>query len=539
MARQPQDKDYSRTHPDYDRMLKRWIMAYDFFRGGAHVLQPAQKVTSISWTDGKRPSNPDIWDQNSASTLATPGGASAFEWFSAEVNSYIWKHERERLREYQRRQAAAYHIPLFRPLCNVLASAVLKTGPERTVTAPLWSDYLRDVDLTGTPIGPFMRQALTLGLVFGRIHAVTDMTRPGDGAPAPSLAAQRSAGVRAYSYLVMPFDLTNWSLDEHGNFVWAIVREDAPDERDPGDPDQGRQDQYRVWTRTDWQLWRCVQAVAGTAAAWWLVDAGPNPIGRVPIQTLYCHRGSRTLFGCESPLADIVDIDRTIFNKLSQLDELISKGTFSILALPRRDGGAIGDLEVGPGIGLVFDAEAGVPLYISPDAAQAAGLWAIIKDLFSSARVSAEVGRGVAEESMEARSAAAIGAESSDKHNVMASLAEATEQFERGLYADVAAWEGVSSVPDVAYSRKFDLRSTNQQIADVVALARTRVSPRAVEMLTRPIVGKFMRELGATDDEVREATNATVIDDEPEPVVSSPEFPISQDEAADRRGMVS
>jgi hypothetical protein len=509
-------------------MIRRWAMALDFAQGGVHVLEPAYTVPGLVWASTSTPTHPEQSGTTSSTSPVPERNSSEFEWGQGNGNPYLARHPREKIWEFKRRAAWAYHIPLFKPLTNIFVSAVLKTGPERNIP-PGWDAYCSDVNLSGSSINPFIREALKIGMHFGRCHAVTDMEPPSDGRPAVSVADQRAKGMRAYSYLISPLDLIDWSLDDKRQFIWANIREDAPDNRLPGQNYKSPRNQYRIWYRDHWELY--MQANDGDTAQT-LVAQGPNPLGRVPIRTLYTHRGITTLFDCESPLADVVDIDRTIFNKLSLMDEIINKQTFSVLAVGRRDGGPVGDFELSPSSGLFYDAEAGPPLFLSPDAAQLLAILQVIQWLFESARTHSEVGRGAAEASKEARSAAALSAESGDKNNLLASLAESTEAFERGIYQDAADWEGISGVPTVAYSRKFDLRSVNQQIADLTQLGIAMVSARARTFLAKPIVGKMMRELGATDEDVKTAVDATEI--ESAPITRSPSP--SQDQQAMTRG---
>lgn len=495
------DIDLTIRHPDYDRMLTRWILEYDFYRGGIHVLQPSQWTQVVGWYQKQEPVATDTPSQPDR-------GGSRFEWQTTKSNSYLHKHPRERLNEWKTRQAIAHHIPLFRPTVNIFASAVLKTGPDVVgAGAPKWLDYFADVDLNGTDISLNRREILAGALTLGRMHSITDMSASEEDLR--TMRQQREAGIRAYSSNVYPFDLVNWSVDSRGRFRWVQLREDMPDKRIPGQPWPESKNRYRCWFEDHWELWEPTDTRTSTGK-WAMVASETHPCNGVPLSSAWAHRGNRTLLGVESPLCDVADVDRSVFNKFSLLDELLYKQTFSILAIGRREGTPLTSFSVGPGEGIEYDAEAGPPVYISPDAAQTLALWTVIKETIALIKAASEAGRGAAEQSLEARSAAAIGAESSDRSNVMAALAEGMEQFEKQRNAHVAAWEGSSAepVPEVKYSRRFDLRSINQQLADLVQVKTLEVGAKVLAVLTKPVIVRMLKEAGASEQEIADATGS-------------------------------
>lgn len=515
-------------------MIKRWVLEHDFYRGGYHVLKPASFTDKAWWWSEKQPARDGVASKPDRA-------ASVFEWISGSEHSYLHKHPRERRQSWDSRQARAWHLPLFRPTVNIFASAVLKTGPRREAS-DAWKPFIEDVDRNGTAVDPFVREALSNALVFGRYHSIVDMTTPDEAVETQE--QQDSSGVRPYAYHVSPMDLVNWSLDENGRFRWIQVREDEPDSRMPGDPWPEPRDQYRIWTPYEWLLYRKQSADRGIL--WVRVAEGKHPIGRVPLPSVYAHRGSRVMLGCESPFCDVADTDRSVFNKLSLMDELLYKQTFSILVYPRREGSPMADLTIGADMGMPYDAEAGPPSYVAPDAAQVLALWRVICETVGLIRTQSEAGRGAAaEQSAEARSAAAIGAEQGDRNNVMSSLAESVEAYERDLHSIAAKWSGKSDTPTVSYPRKFDLRTVNQAIADLVQVKQLQVGQRVLAVLTEPILQQLLRESGASQDEIAELVGElseemeqAEEDAKPEPPTIAPTKP-SADEQAMRRGGVN
>lgn len=516
-------------------MQLRWTLEHDFYRGGYHVLKPASYRENVWW-----------WDQKDRPTGDTSTGskpdraASLYEWMSGVESSYLHKHPRERKQSWDARQARAWHLPLFRPTVNIFASAVLKTGPRREIP-DAWKPFCDDVDINGTSIDAFVREALTNALVFGRYHSIVDMTTP--EMEVQTQRQQDESGVRPYAYHVSPMDLVNWSLDENGRYRWIQVREPMPDTRVPGDDWPKTSEQYRVWTPTEWVLFR--KTVTDRGLMWVESGRDSHPVGRVPLPSVYAHRGSRALLGCESPFCDVADTDRSVFNKLSLMDELLYKQTFSILVYPKREGAPMPDMTIGADMGMPYDAEAGPPSYVSPDAAQVLALWRVICETVGLIRTQSEAGRGAAaEQSSEARSAAAIGAEQGDRNNVMSSLAESMEAYEEDLFDCARRWSKKSDAPKATYPRKFDLRTVNQAIADLVQVKQLQVGQRVLAVLTEPILQQLLKEAGASQDDIASMVGDLKAEMEKAEEDAKPEQPAfeetkpSMDEQAQRRGVV-
>jgi hypothetical protein len=165
----------------------------------------------------------------------------------------------------------------------------------------------------------------------------------------------------------------------------------------------------------------------------------------------------------------------------------------------------------------------------------------VISDTVGLIRTQSEAGRGAAaEQSAEARSAAAIGAEQGDRNNVMSSLAESMEAYERDLYDCAARWAGKADRPVAVYPRKFDLRTVNQAIADLVQVKQLQVGQRVLSVRTAPILQQMLREAGAPQADIDSMIGDLASEMDGAAEAAKPEPPIleatpSADEQAIRR----
>lgn len=529
-------------HPDWHRYNTRWRMAQSFWRGGLHILDPDYPATNI-------PIATELTQDDTAGGVDPEPDIDRirYKWTTSPANSFLFKHQRETLAEYEDRHQRMINLPLFQYVCNVLASGVLRDKPIREgASSPAWKQLHTDIDNAGTDVNAFMRRALSLGLVFGRVHAVTDRVAFDD--EARSRGEQRSRGERPYSYLITPLELVDYVVDQHGQFVWATVMEVQPDARKPGQiPGEtqgyGTPLQYRVWDRTSWTLYRKPSSDHGAAIlspSNWEIVGGPTPHGtpgRVPISTLFCTKfaDARTM-ACESPVADVLDLNRDIVNKLSELDELERAQTFGLLAIPEADGSSAGGIDIGPFRAFTFPAGAGAPAYIDPNPEHPTGKWARIQEKLHTARQLAPVGRGKAEYSKEERATSAISAERQDMENQMAWWSKALQSFDEQTHDNLAKLAGESSAPTVAYPSNFDTRALGNEVSDALALASIPVVTEARETVaafTAPVIRRMMMGQGVEVGVIDKAISAldTVAKKEKEPtVVVRP--PKENDEAA-------
>ena len=491
-------------------------MAWDFYRGGRHVVapeRPAREGSVRFWRQGQPRADAVADGADAIATNIERVGDRRLVYELFATNSYIQSHVREALEEYQDRIARAMHVPLFRSIVDIYVSAIMRTGPDRgRVGADGWlGEYHANTDLCGSSIDEFMAQALTYSLIYKRSAIVTDRPRL-DRQPV-SMADQIAAGDRPYSYHVPPQDVVDWSLDSHGRFRWVRIREQEPDQRDPTTGCTEPRIQYRVWYPDRYEVWRKTDA-EGKKTEWRKVKAlsGTHPVGEVPVVMLFARRGheSRRTLEADGLLTDVLYGDKAIYNLLSLFHDQIYSQCFSQLAVPTENGEAP-DLELGLKRVLGFVAEGGArPMYLSPEADLLHAQLKIIGEHIGWIRQLASVSRGRAEYSKEERSAAALSMESADKNNAVASLAGAAESADRAIHRHAAAWMGDKPGEGglASYSRDVSLKALSAQIADATSLAALQIPQAAMRELYRPLLVRAMREQGQGEDAIARAIDA-------------------------------
>jgi len=492
--------DFSICSPTYAEYEATWREALDFYRSGHHVLQPSRAVGRVGfWVQTDAP-------QDDGSTEPEPRRRRS-RYETVPVQSYLWSHVRESRAEYDDRKARAVHVPLFRNAVDLFVSAALRVEPDRSAGASdlePWGTYWDDVDMRGTNIGAFVRQAATYALVYGVMYAVTD--RPRFLLPAVSRAEQLARGERAYSYLVSPLDVPRWSLDSAtGAWRWVIVRDTPPDESAPGGPSLVADERFRVWYVDRSELY----GKPTNGGDWTLLDVAEHNVGEVPIAPLFARASTTTRSTLEpdSMLASLVRGDRHIFNGLSVIHDVIAKQAWSQLCLP-DDGTGMATLDVGPAVALLYNSQFGTPIMLTPDSSIIMAQWQILAGELQMFRESVGAGRGKAEYSKEERSADALTVESRHENNRVASLVESIEEFDRTLHRHVARWEGASEYPRASYGRDVSLDSVADQLSDALSMKSLGLGPEVMREIIRPIVVRYMRQQSQSPDAIARATES-------------------------------
>jgi hypothetical protein len=524
------------VHPDYQRMDLRWKMAHAFWLGGINVLAPSYKPTMITYAVA------DDTDSTGGTDSEIDWKVSKYHWHNGWYESFLWKHETEKLEQYAERARRQIHLPLFQYVINVFSAGILRQPINREgATGAVWESYHSDIDMAGTDINAFVRQAMAMALVFGRVHAVTDRFAPQQ--ESQNRQQQIDQGERAYSMIVSPLDILDWELDQYGRFVWARIRE--PDLLPRRYDEEATQvvHQHRIWSRDRWILVRRKESMDGNgrkvgweqgAQGWKVAEEGTHSLGEVPIATLYATKDGRPAnMGIESPMATILDIDRDVLNKLSQLDQLEIDQAFSTLVYPEADGMAGPPMDLGSGRWLGYPQGASAPGYISPNPSIADGLWNRIQAKIAAARQLAGVSRGRAEYSKEERSGLSLTLESEDKRNQLAWWAAALEEFDTQLHRHVARWEGLDDAPRAIVPRNFDVKGMNAELSELLQLKSTDVVGRfGLAAMVKPVVEQKLRENGRDDTEIAAVMEAIDEEAAKEPEPDPPPFGQPEQEAA-------
>lgn len=303
-------------------------------------------------------------------------------WFKAHIHKYI----KEGDKEFADRVDRAYRFNHTREVVDLVVKYLFRMEASRKQDAPeavaaFWARATRD----GLPIREFMRKVATESSITGRQWVVVDSTQR---APAVNLKEEKEQGRQIYAYLIDPVNLLDAGYDEGGDLVWCLIREVVRDDVDPILGSGALSERFRLWTRTNSQLFSIAKGKGGKDTV--IVEpAIEHGLGVVPVVNADSVLSSEKWVS-PALIADVAYLDRAVANYLSNLDAIIQDQTFSQLAIPAQGITPGTDpykqmLEMGTKRIFVYEGGEGgnAPFFLSPDVKQAQLILGVISKIIN------------------------------------------------------------------------------------------------------------------------------------------------------------
>ena len=468
------------------------------------------------------------------------------EWFEDNIFQYLKEGEKE----YKARIKRCYRFNHSREVVDLIQKYVFKSHIVRNDTdAPIEvKDFWKTATLSGLDIQQFMRIVGTMSSLYGRIWVFTDSTKTSD---VISKAEENSAAARVYAYIVDPEDALDMGFDDLGELNWFLVRETVRDDLDPLMSSGEVYEQFRLWTRDEWVLWRPVMDDKKNVTIK-LIGQGVHGLGRVPCFPVD-HVIGDNRYSAPGLIDDIAYLDRAIANYLSNLDAIIQDQTFSQLAMPAQNILPGDDLynqlmEMGTKRVFVYDGEGGTqPFYLSPDPKQAGVIIEVIN------KIIAEIYHTIGMSGERTKQDNAVGIDNSSGvakaydfervNSLLASKAAALENAENALVTLVMLWHSKSAPAAelVKYPENFDVRGLYDEVtlANQLALIDAPASVRRYQMeqLVDKLFPRLSEELKKTLKSELEGWPVAPADvtSPPSPTIAKARNPLTQN----RQGQVT
>ena len=199
-----------------------------------------------------------------------------------------------------------------RGVINVYNSFLFKNSPERDLGSldgsPEVESFLEDADMEGRDLDSFMKDVSTWASVFGSCWIL--MAKPNINAV--TRADEIAAGVRPYLNLLTPLNVLDWRWErsDSGYYDLRYLKyiEDI----------NGSIQTVRVWTPET----ICTYEVNFDTRAVMSEKEEPNELGMVPAVCAYNTRSAVRGIGV-SDIGDIADLQKSIYNMLSEVEQTI------------------------------------------------------------------------------------------------------------------------------------------------------------------------------------------------------------------------
>jgi len=402
------------------------------------------------------------------------------------VGGNLFKHKKERDEDYLERINMSYYYNFCAPIIDIYTNHLFKESVMND-----WGnietaiDNRKDnIDHKGSSIEEFRRDMAEQAQVYGHIYVLTD--KPKTQGEIVSLAQQQEQGLFPYLTIFQPQDLINWAADEFGQLYWILLRECRTGNIDPMNFDKDKMSifQYRIWTRTEWILFN---------AAFEEIERGAHGLGKVPLDIVY-NKPSKKHKSCLgiSEIADIAFIARDVYNKCSELNEIIRNQTFSVLCLQGKST-EYDELSVGTSKALLYPPERNQPNYISPAAENASTLMTQIDKqvhkMFQLAKLEGGSAQQVSQ--VDSQSGVSKAFDFQETNSALAKKAGHMEDGEMRIWDTFARWEGQKEFNgSVSYSRDFNIQELNDELDEAEKMFRIQFGKEFNIKLKKELIKK-------------------------------------------------
>lgn len=269
---------------------------------------------------------------------------------------YLQEYNLELENEFEKRLQFTPLDNHCRNIVHIYSSFLFRVLPTRKLESlnddPATQMFLDDADLEGRSFDALMREVQTYASVYGHCWLLLD--KPNSNARTRAEELQQE--IRPYMNIYTPENVMDWEWDRAASGKYYLkylkIREFRSREKDI----------YRLWylDRID-----TVELQRMGAKAPVLIDSVPNPLNSIPAVCLYNQRSHDRGVGV-SDLTDVADLQRAIYNELSEIEQLIRLSNHPSLVKTR-------DVDASAGAGAIIELPDNVDPALKPYILQPSG----------------------------------------------------------------------------------------------------------------------------------------------------------------------
>jgi len=384
-----------------------------------------------------------------------------------------------------------------RNIVHIYSSFLFRVKPVRELgsleqdkTVPM---FLDDADLEGRSYEALLQELQSYASIYGHCWLVLD--KPNSNARTRAEELQQE--IRPYINIYTPENVIDWNYARASSGKYYLdylkIREHT----------DSKKEIYRIWylDRIDTVE---LSKISTTEAK--LIDSQPNALGQIPAVILYNQRSPMRAIGV-SDLTDIADLQRAIYNELSEIEQLIRLSNHPSLVKTR-------DVDASAGAGAIIEMPDGIDPALKPYILQPSGqnLDSVLKTI--SMKVDAinrlsHVG-AVRSTSERVVSGVALRTEFQLLNARLSEKANLMELAEEQIWRLYALWQDKAFDGKIMYPDSFDLRDW---ATDLEVLQQAKASMIKSDTFTKELDKQIARTvieddeiLSKIDDEIDQST---------------------------------
>jgi len=228
------------------------------------------------------------------------------------IGQYLSRYNLELDNEFNQRLANTPCDNHCRNIIQIYSSFLFRVRPSRDFGSmedePSLESFLKDADLDGNNLNSVIKQAQNYSSIYGHCFMILDKPN----IQTETKADELNQDIRPYVSIVTPENVLDWNFKRQLNGKYEL---DYLKIREEVDRENG---QYlRMWYPD-----RIDTVYMPDREEPQLVDTVPNMIGKIPAVILYNSKSHKRGIG-QSDLTDIADLQKSIYNEYSEMEQLI------------------------------------------------------------------------------------------------------------------------------------------------------------------------------------------------------------------------
>ena len=229
------------------------------------------------------------------------------------VGQYLNRYNLELDNEFNQRLANTPCDNHCKNIIQIYSSFLFRVKPSRNFGSmaeePSLESFLKDADLDGNSFNAVIKQAQNYASIYGHSFLILDKPKVTTNTQAEEIEQD----IRPYISIITPENVLDWNFKREINGKYTLdylkIREEV---------DKNGGTYMRVWylDRVD-TLYMKDDRTEPT-----VIDTADNLIGKIPAVILYNAKSHKRGIG-QSDLQDIADLQKSIYNEFSEIEQLI------------------------------------------------------------------------------------------------------------------------------------------------------------------------------------------------------------------------
>ena len=233
--------------------------------------------------------------------------------FDYSAGQYLHRYNLELDNEYAKRLGNTALDNHCKNIVQIYSSFLFRVKPSRDFgnldNDPMLELFLKDADLDGNSFNTVIAQAQNYASIYG--HCFMMLDKP--NFTTQTMAQELDAEVRPYVSIVTPENVFDWNYERQVNGRYVLnymkIREEV-------DSEGGTY--FRLWY-TDRIETVYVKSEYDDPK---MIDTVPNRLGKIPAVILFNSKSHKRGIGM-SDLTDIADLQKSIYNEYSEIEQLV------------------------------------------------------------------------------------------------------------------------------------------------------------------------------------------------------------------------